>query len=294
MNLPLSAAQIGIGLMQGASTTLGMVADVLTGVLPSGRVDSYTSPDLSTAQLFLKTLVERRLPIDVRRKQLIQQLLPRIAELRVEGTEEETGKQAQWLGSGFFISSQDVLLTQYQPKTGYSYLITNRHVGRIDDSTIKVEVKVFGDIGISAKILLGRREDIQTFPATILASDKNYDVSLLQIETGSRVVPTIPLELDLNRINMGGDVLVFGQPLGLSQTVTKGMISGFEEVGSGVWMIQTDAAVNPGNSGGPMVNMAGRVIGTDSIKIKDAEGIAFAYFITDQIAALRRHIIGQV
>ncbi|MDP2599368.1 MAG: trypsin-like peptidase domain-containing protein [Deltaproteobacteria bacterium] len=295
MNLPLSAAHLGLGLIQGAATTLGAVADVLGAAMHTDRIDSYISPEkLASARLFLKTLAERRLPIDVRRKQLIQQLLPRIAELAVQGIYEESGQPSGWSGSGFFISHQDVLLTGYQPKPGHSYLFTNRHVARKEDITIKVDVKVFGDIGISAAAMLGRRDDIKVFPAVILASDKDHDISMLEIETGDREVSTIPLELDRRKINMGGDVLAFGQPLGLSQTVTKGMISGFEEVTEGVFMLQTDAAINPGNSGGPMVNMAGRVIGINSIKIAEADGVAFAHFLVDQISALRRRIAEQV
>lgn len=291
MNLLVSAAHLGFGFIQGLSTALDVFANVLSSTLSADRLDSYASPDISTARLFLRTLAERRLPIDVRRKQLIQQLLPRVSELIVQGIHEETGNPSQWLGSGFFINHQDVLLTGYQPKLGRSYFFTNRHVGRKDDSTIQVTVKVFGDIGISAQALMAKRDDIKTFSAIILASDKDYDISLLEMETGGLVIPTIPLELNKKRISMGGDVLVFGQPLGFSQTVTKGMISGFEKIEENIWMIQTDAAINPGNSGGPMVNMAGKVIGINSIKIKDAEGIAFAYFIADQIAALRRQIL---
>ena len=152
--------------------------------------------------------------------------------------------------------------------------------------------KVFGDIGISAQALLGSREDVRSFPATILASDKDHDVSLLEIETGELAVKTIPLELDRGKISLGGDVLAFGQPLGLSQSVTRGMISGFErKEGNGVPTIQTDAAINPGNSGGPMVNMAAMAIGTTSFKVAGAEGVAFAYFVGDQLTALRGQFV---
>ncbi len=75
---------------------------------------------------------------------------------------------------------------------------------------------------------------------------------------------------------MGLDVYVIGDPLGLSGTVTKGIISAIRTSNQGIAYIQVAAATNPGSSGGPLINSSGRVLGVITFKAKGFEGLNFA------------------
>jgi S1-C subfamily serine protease len=84
---------------------------------------------------------------------------------------------------------------------------------------------------------------------------------------------------------VGEEVAALGVPLGLGRTVTKGIVSAIRRT-EGVTIIQTDAPINRGNSGGPLVNMRGEVIGMNVFKAKGAEGLGFAIAIDDVVERL--------
>ena len=141
----------------------------------------------------------------------------------------------QGQGSGFIISQDGDILT-------------NNHVVEHAD-TIKV-------------ILSDKPE----FTATLIGADPQSDVALIRIEDGGSL-PTLPLG-DSDALEVGEWVIAIGNPFGLSQTVTAGVVSakGRSSVGINEYenFIQTDAAINPGNSGGPLLNIKGEVIGINS------------------------------
>jgi S1-C subfamily serine protease len=115
--------------------------------------------------------------------------------------------------------------------------------------------------------------DGQLFDAFVARSDPGSDLALLLSEA-----PVSPLSLEPSSQQRQGDsVLAFGYPLGISgqPTLTRGVISAFRREPSGVQLLQTDAALNPGNSGGPIVNMRGNVIAVDEFSLKNAEGLNF-------------------
>jgi putative serine protease PepD len=142
----------------------------------------------------------------------------------------------------------------YKTSANSSYIITNNHV--VDaggaDATIEVEM-TNGDI----------------YPATIVGRDPGYDIAVIQIQMGN--LPAIAIG-DSSKISVGDPVLAIGSPLGLSSTVTGGIISalnrpvstGTVDAQSYVNAIQTDAAINPGNSGGALIDAQGRIIGVNS------------------------------
>jgi serine protease Do len=137
------------------------------------------------------------------------------------------------LGSGFIVSPDGVILT-------------NAHV--IDDAT-EVTVK-----------LTDRRE----FRAKLIGSDKPSDVAVLKIDASG--LPVVKLGSSLNE-KVGEWVLAIGSPFGFENSVTAGIVSAKSRSlpdGAYVPFIQTDVAVNPGNSGGPLFNMQGEVIGINS------------------------------
>ena len=135
------------------------------------------------------------------------------------------------VGSGFIIESNGLILT-------------NAHV---------VE---------GANTIYVTLTDKREYKAKLLGSDKRTDVAVLKIE--ARDLPRLPLG-DSSKVRVGEWVLAIGSPFGLENTVTAGIVSAkSRDTGDYLPFIQTDVAVNPGNSGGPLLNTAGQAIGINS------------------------------
>jgi S1-C subfamily serine protease len=99
----------------------------------------------------------------------------------------------------------------------------------------------------------------------LIGRDADTDIAVLQIPTGS--LTSVPIG-DSDRLQVGDFVLAVGNPFGLGQTVTSGIVSALGRSGLGIEgyedFIQTDASINPGNSGGPLVDLQGRVVGINT------------------------------
>jgi len=150
-----------------------------------------------------------------------------------QGPNNPHGFSSRSLGSGFIISAD-------------GYLLTNAHVvDGADEITVR---------------LTDKRE----FKAKVIGTDKRTDVALIKIEAAG--LPVVKMG-DPNKLKVGEWVLAIGSPFGFDNTVTAGIVSGKgrslpqENL---VPFIQTDAAVNPGNSGGPLFNLRGEVVGINS------------------------------
>lgn len=134
-------------------------------------------------------------------------------------------------------------------------------------------------------VLADRRE----FKARLLVADPATDLALLKLEAGGKsplpkdeALPALSI-VDSDRVEVGDLVLAIGNPFGVGQTVTSGIVSALARSATGVtdydFFIQTDAAINPGNSGGALVNMQGELIGINSAifsKTGGSLGIGFA------------------
>ena len=123
-------------------------------------------------------------------------------------------------------------------------------------------------------------KDGRTFEGRVLGSDPVTDVAVIKIEATG--LPTVQLGRSTN-LNPGQWAIAIGNPLGLDNTVTAGIISATDRSSSQVGVpdkrvnfIQTDAAINPGNSGGPLLNDRGEVIGINTAIRADAQGLGFA------------------
>lgn len=140
-------------------------------------------------------------------------------------------EQNRGVGSGFILSAD-------------GYVMTNAHV--VDDAdTIYVT-------------LTDKRE----FKAKLIGVDERTDVAVVKIQASSLPVVAIG---DSNKVRVGEWVVAIGSPFGLDNTVTAGIVSAKgRNTGDYLPFIQTDVAVNPGNSGGPLINMQGEVIGINS------------------------------
>jgi serine protease Do len=150
------------------------------------------------------------------------------------------------LGSGFIINKE-------------GYIVTNNHVIENAD---KIEVIL---------------KDEKEYEAEIIGRDPNTDLALIKIKSEDNF-PTLKLG-DSSKVKIGQWVAAIGNPFGLDNTVTAGIVSAKGRViGSGPYddFIQTDASINPGNSGGPLLNMDGEVIGINTAIIASGQGIGFA------------------
>ena len=152
-------------------------------------------------------------------------------------------KQVSW-GSGFIISPD-------------GYIVTNNHV--ID----------------KAKKIVVTLNDGRKFEAKVVGADPEIDIALLKID--AKKLHYVPLG-DSSKVKVGEWVIAIGNPLMYDHTVTAGIISAKgRRLGSGLEsFLQTDAAINFGNSGGPLVNMAGEVIGVNTAISAQGQNIGFA------------------
>jgi len=122
--------------------------------------------------------------------------------------------------------------------------------------------------------------DRREFPARVLLADPRTDLAVLKIDVGDDRLPTLAIN-DRGDLQVGDLVLAIGDPFGVGQTVTNGIISALNRTANdaGSAYIQTDAAINPGNSGGALVDMNGELIGINSFILSrsgTSSGVGFA------------------
>jgi Do/DeqQ family serine protease len=124
--------------------------------------------------------------------------------------------------------------------------------------------------------------DKREFAADIVLKDQRSDLAVLRVKGAKERFPTLPFA-DSDDLQVGDVVLAIGDPFGVGQTVTHGIVSAVARTDVGIsdyqFFIQTDAAINPGNSGGPLVDMNGRMVGINSAiysRSGGSQGIGFA------------------
>src|SRR5688572_21111418 len=109
--------------------------------------------------------------------------------------------------------------------------------------------------------------DGREFPAKIVSQDEQLDLALVRIDTKGNKLPTLTFR-DSDDLEVGDLVLAIGDPFGVGQTVTSGIVSGLARTRTGIndfgFFIQTDAAINPGNSGGALVTTDGKLVGINT------------------------------
>jgi len=177
-------------------------------------------------------------------------------------SEQAQPEREQGLGSGVIIGSN-------------GYIITNNHV--VDGAS---DVKVY----------LG---DKREFPAKVVGTDAKTDIAVLKIDANN--LPAIPMG-DSSKMEVGDLVFAVGDPFGVGQTVTMGIVSAKGRAHLGIEdyedFIQTDAPINPGNSGGALINAKGELVGINTAILSrsgGSQGIGFAIPVN-----LARHDMDQI
>jgi Do/DeqQ family serine protease len=202
-------------------------------------------------RLSFAPIVRRAAPavVNVYSKRLVRAQIDPFWGLFGAGAARERTEQS--LGSGSLVRADGVILTNHHNIAGAAEIVV---------------------------VTADRRE----WPATVLLDDPRSDLAVLKIETKGERLPTIAID-DSNPPQVGDLVLAIGDPFGVGQTVTNGIVSALARSGVGISdyssFIQTDAAINPGNSGGPLVDMSGDLIGVNTAIVTGSgtsSGVGFA------------------
>src|SRR3989344_4641360 len=249
---------------------VSFVTSLATGIVTVTLVNQAPQPVTHTISKVVEKLVPKEVP--VKEKTVIfsneENLVKVIKEaslavvsvmaaeakdLTATTTNEEIGKKLMPIGSGFFISKDGIVLT-------------NKHI--VGDETLEYVVMT---------------SDGNTYPATVISRSPSQDVAVLKVEGNN--FNFIPLG-DSKNINVGQTAIALGSDLGEFQnTVSVGVVSGLNKLAAAlnsvsgpedlVALIQIDAAANPGNSGGPLVDLNGRAIGINTVGAP-RENVGFA------------------
>ncbi|MGE4064732.1 MAG: S1C family serine protease [Rhodospirillaceae bacterium] len=180
----------------------------------------------------------------------VERVAPAVAHLRVRGKRQ--GREAEGSGSGFLFTPD-------------GYMVTNSHVVHQD--------------GGGAPLLRATFPDGGEFPAYLVGDDPDTDLAVIQVHGAA--LPALNFA-DSSHLKVGQLAIAVGNPLGFECTVTAGVISALGRALRGQSgrqiddVLQTDAALNPGNSGGPLVDSKGGVIGVNTATILGAQGLCFA------------------
>jgi serine protease Do len=192
---------------------------------------------------------------------MLDAVRPAVVSIQTTG-ESPFGRMGMGMGSGFIISPDGLV-------------VTNHHVATADRH---FEVAL---------------DDGRVFEASVVGGDPLTDVAVLRL-AGAKDLPTVVLGSS-SELRVGDWVIAMGNPMGLAQTVTRGILSAKGRGSLGLYrdgyadFLQTDAAINPGNSGGPLFNLAGEVVGINTA-VGGHDGLGFAVPIDQAKAVLPRLI----
>ena len=284
--IPFASGVVGCSLVLGTCFGIPSIKEKLVGkqsstIQASTQTASGTTTNLVSLSNFSNTAVFAA-----------NKILPSIVGIEVSynvtsnsfgsffGYSQPQSSTTTATGSGIIISED-------------GYIVTNNHV--VDSSSSNSYYELSKATSIKIKLNSTTYGDDATYDATVVGQDSQTDLAVLKIEKTGLTAAEFA---DSDQAVVGEFVMAVGSPLGLDTTVTQGIISAVnrevESDGTKYTCIQTDAAINSGNSGGALINSDGKVIGINTLKLSGTgvEGIGFAIPInsaTDVISQLKDH-----
>jgi len=223
-----------------------------------------------------------------------------------EGKGPPSGSSSLGSGSAFSISSDGYLITNYhvvqrafqiqEAQRKYQELIANVASSQPLFNLFNMKNQTASSrFPSTAKVYLKLSSGKELLPARIVGTKPELDIAILHLdESPDRCPPALPYGKSSNLL-VGQSVLAIGNPFGLDQTLTSGVVSALDRTVKGVagndisGCVQTDAAINPGNSGGPLLDSTGSVIGVNTMIVSTSgsnAGIGFAI----PIDSIRRYV----
>lgn len=262
-------------LVQGGNTSVSDVSDGSTAAPESSAADSSIADnaqnvldmlqsDVTSHEVNSGTVEYNSDGTYAYTRDLVKQVKDSIVYIEVY-VKTRTGEALYGAGSGIIISKD-------------GYIITNAHVAENDTYIVsKLMVSVNTTDPSDGTSISNQYE------AKLIGSDTDTDLAVLKIEADNLHAATLG---DSDKLSLGDDVVVIGNPLGLETSVSKGVVSGLNRQvydDNSISAIQTDTAINSGNSGGGMFNMYGEVVGVVNMKLvnDNAENLGFAITIND-------------
>ena len=208
---------------------------------------------------------------------LVRQAGPAVVNIYASKAVVDRGPGAALLNDPFFRQLFGGRLPLGEPRERIERSLGSGVIVRSDGLVVTNHHVIEGADTITV-VLADRRE----FPATIVRDDQRTDLAVLRIDAGGETLAALEFASP-DELQVGDLVLAIGNPFGVGQTVTSGIVSALARTNVGItdfsFFIQTDAAINPGNSGGALVDMTGRLIGINTAifsRSGGSQGIGFA------------------
>ena len=259
--LPFTCVVLGAGIVVGTCFGVPRIREGILGTQASAFGESNTSTTINPNTEQISLLDYSDTAVGVAKK-----VLPSIVGINVTYSVNSIfyGNQgtATAQGSGVIISED-------------GYILTNNHV--VNSSTSSSS---FYELGKASKITVQLYNDDTEYEAEIVGTDEQTDLAVIKIDKDGLTAAELG---DSDSVQVGEFCMAIGNPLGLGSTVTDGIVSAvnrtvIDEDGNSYEAIQTNAAINSGNSGGALVNSQGQVIGINTLKVsgEGVEGVGFA------------------
>ena len=256
--LPFTCGVLGAGIVIGTCFGVPSIKNQIIGDSSIFEEAESNSTQINTQQISLLDYSDTAVGV-------AEKVLPSIVGISVTYSVNSPfyGNQgnASAQGSGVIISTD-------------GYILTNNHVVNSSSSSS------FYELGKANKITVKLYNDDTEYEAKIIGTDEQTDLAVIKIDKSDLTAAELG---DSDSVKVGEFCMALGNPLGLGSTVTDGIISAVnrtvtDEDGNSYKAIQTNAAINSGNSGGALVNSKGQVIGINTLKVsgEGVEGVGFA------------------
>ena len=260
---PFICGSVGAALVIGVCFGIPNVKNTILGYNSSSNSSTNNSTSSIVNNSFINLEEYSKTSTSVAAK-----VLPSVVGIRVEfpvnSIFSKNNTTASASGSGIIISKD-------------GYILTNNHI--VDSSTSTSSSFSFYEVGEASKVEVYLYNDETAYEAKIIGTDKQTDLAVIKIDKNDLTAAEIG---DSDSLQIGEFAMTIGNPLGLKSSVCTGVISAVnrEITTEGVTytLVQTDAAINSGNSGGALVNSKGQIIGINTMKISytGVEGMGFA------------------